>query len=131
MEFLNSIEQSSLSIWIRESGSIWSFPTILLLHTLGMSIVGFGASWLNAARVAEILGTDAGAIEVLKPFSQLGIDSLMAVELVQSIEADLDLTLGMGAILGGSRLTDLADSPGVEHEHLIAAREERVRQMRS
>ena len=62
------------------------------------------------ARVAEILGTDAGSIEILKPFSQLGIDSLMAVELVQSVEADLDLTLGMGAILGGSRLTDLADS---------------------
>lgn len=61
-------------------------------------------------RVAEILGTDAAAIEVLKPFSQLGIDSLMAVELVQGVEADLDLTLGMGAILGGSRLADLADS---------------------
>jgi hypothetical protein len=41
-EFLNSIEQSGLSIWVRESGSIWSFPTVLLLHTLGMSIVAGG-----------------------------------------------------------------------------------------
>jgi hypothetical protein len=43
-DFLNSVEQSSLSIWIRESGSIWSFPTILLLHTLGMSIVAGGSA---------------------------------------------------------------------------------------
>lgn len=43
-DFLNSIEQSSLSIWIRESGNLWSFPTILLLHTLGMSIVAGGSA---------------------------------------------------------------------------------------
>jgi len=44
LDFLNSIEQSGLSIWIRESGSIWSFPTVLLLHTLGMSIVAGGSA---------------------------------------------------------------------------------------
>lgn len=43
-ELLNSIEQSGMSIWIRESGSIWSFPTVLLLHTLGMSIVAGGSA---------------------------------------------------------------------------------------
>ena len=39
MDFLGSIEQTSLSMWVRESGSIWAFPTILVLHTMGMSIV--------------------------------------------------------------------------------------------
>ena len=39
MEFFKSLEELPLSIWVRESGSIWAFPTVLLLHTLGMSMV--------------------------------------------------------------------------------------------
>lgn len=39
IEFLNSIEQTRASIWIRESSSVWAFPMFLFLHTLGMSIV--------------------------------------------------------------------------------------------
>ncbi|HEX4274098.1 MAG TPA: hypothetical protein VHZ74_02030 [Bryobacteraceae bacterium] len=47
LDFFNSLEQSRLSIWVRESGSIWSFPTILLLHTLGMSIVAGGSAIID------------------------------------------------------------------------------------
>lgn len=39
MNFLNALEQMPFSIWVRESGSIWAFPTFLVLHTIGMSIV--------------------------------------------------------------------------------------------
>jgi hypothetical protein len=39
MDFLTSIEQTGFSIWVRESGSIWAYPTILVLHTIGMSLV--------------------------------------------------------------------------------------------
>jgi hypothetical protein len=39
MEFLQWLEQTSLSIWIRESPSIWAFPMVLLLHTTGMAMV--------------------------------------------------------------------------------------------
>ena len=39
MDFLNSLEELKFSIWVREAPSIWAFPTFLLLHTLGMSIV--------------------------------------------------------------------------------------------
>jgi hypothetical protein len=38
-DFLNSLENMSFSIWVRESSSIWAFPTFLVLHTIGMSIV--------------------------------------------------------------------------------------------
>jgi hypothetical protein len=47
LDFFHWLEQTPLSIWIRESGSIWSFPTILLLHTLGMSIVAGGNAMLD------------------------------------------------------------------------------------
>jgi hypothetical protein len=46
------IEQSTFSTWLRESPSLLVFPTILLLHTLGM---GFLAG-TNAAIDLRVLG---------------------------------------------------------------------------
>ena len=44
MEFLHMIEETGFSTWVRESPSIWAFPVILLIHTLGMAfIVGVSA----------------------------------------------------------------------------------------
>jgi hypothetical protein len=44
MNFLHMIEESGFSTWVRESPSIWAFPVILLIHTLGMGfIVGVSA----------------------------------------------------------------------------------------
>ena len=37
------LEGTALGVWTRESGSIWSYPTILTLHTVGLGIV-VGAS---------------------------------------------------------------------------------------
>ena len=39
MDFLVSLEQSRFSVWVRESGSLLAFPTILLLHTYGMAVL--------------------------------------------------------------------------------------------
>ena len=41
-EFYNWVESTDFSIWVRESGSLWSYPSILTLHTVGLGIlVGF------------------------------------------------------------------------------------------
>src|ERR1700704_2660332 len=42
LDFLARMEAWGFSTWVRESGSIWAFPTILFMHTLGMSIVAGG-----------------------------------------------------------------------------------------
>jgi hypothetical protein len=52
MEWLAAIEQSGLSTWVRESGSLWAYPTILTLHTLGLGVL-VGA---NAALDLRLLG---------------------------------------------------------------------------
>lgn len=39
MDFLQTLENSGFSTWVRESGSLWSFPGILLMHTYGMAIL--------------------------------------------------------------------------------------------
>jgi len=39
VDFLRALEMSGFSVWVRESGSLWSFPGILLVHTYGMGIM--------------------------------------------------------------------------------------------
>jgi hypothetical protein len=42
---LGQIEQSSVAIWIRESGVLYGYPLILFLHTLGLStLVGLSSA---------------------------------------------------------------------------------------
>jgi hypothetical protein len=39
VSFLTWLEATGLSVWVRETPSIWAFPFILFLHTLGLGIV--------------------------------------------------------------------------------------------
>jgi hypothetical protein len=88
MDFLVWLEQTGLGSWVRESPSIWAYPTVLFLHTMGLSILvgvsaavdlrilGFGARaplapmqkffsllwlgfWINAVSGAALLVADA------------------------------------------------------------------------
>jgi len=45
----NFLESLSISVFIRESNSLWAFPMFLFAHTLGMSIVAGGASLIDLA----------------------------------------------------------------------------------
>jgi hypothetical protein len=46
-EFFDFLEQMEFSRWVREAQTIWAFPTILFVHTLGMSIVAGGSAMLD------------------------------------------------------------------------------------
>lgn len=39
MSFLLWLEQTAPSVWIREAPTIWAFPFVLFLHTLGLALV--------------------------------------------------------------------------------------------
>lgn len=39
MDFLIRLEESGLGTWVRESPSLWAYPTVLFLHTVGMAVV--------------------------------------------------------------------------------------------
>lgn len=49
-EFLNTVEQSSISIWLRESDSLFGFYFVLLFHTIGLSLL-VGANTLVDLRI--------------------------------------------------------------------------------
>jgi hypothetical protein len=83
MAFLEWLHGSGFAVWIRESGSLWAYPTILFLHTLGLAIlVGF-----NAAFDLRVLGVaprvPLTALEGLFPLMWVGfwINALSGVAL--------------------------------------------------
>ena len=45
MELLEALEASPFSTWVRESPSIWAYPTVLTLHTVGLAVL-VGANWM-------------------------------------------------------------------------------------
>lgn len=52
-ELLAAIEASPFSTWLRESPSVWAYPTILTLHTLGLGVL-VGANWMVDLRVLGV-----------------------------------------------------------------------------
>jgi hypothetical protein len=54
--FLVWLEATPLSIWIRESTSVFAFPGILSAHAIGMGL----AAGINAAFALHVLGGAAG-----------------------------------------------------------------------
>jgi hypothetical protein len=65
MEFLKWLEMTDLSVWIRESSSLWAYPAILIAHTIGLGyLVG-----INAAVDMRLMGLSPGLpIEPLRHF---------------------------------------------------------------
>jgi len=72
MQFLASLEHTAFCTWVRESGSLWAYPGILFMHTVGLSLlVG-----MNAVIDLRILGVARRAslapMEKLFPIMWIG-----------------------------------------------------------
>ena len=50
---LDWLESTKLAVWLGESSSVWAFPTVLTLHTIGMALL-VGASWVLDLRVLGV-----------------------------------------------------------------------------
>jgi hypothetical protein len=55
MGFFRSLQDSAFTEWFLGSDSIWTYPTVLTLHTMGMAIL-VGASFVINLRVLQIAG---------------------------------------------------------------------------
>src|SRR5262245_53430339 len=68
MDFLYKLEQLPFSMWVLNSPSIWAYPTILTVHTIGMTIVA-GLIGVIALRLLGMgSGTPIRPLERLYPF---------------------------------------------------------------
>ena len=50
---LEWLESTELAVWVGQSPSVWSMPTILTLHTTGLAVL-VGASWVLDLRLLGI-----------------------------------------------------------------------------
>src|SRR4029450_2894692 len=55
MAFFHSLQNSAFTDWFLGSDSIWTYPTVLTLHTMGMAIL-VGASFVINLRVLQVAG---------------------------------------------------------------------------
>jgi hypothetical protein len=53
MQLLTALENSGFSTWLKESPSIWAYPTVLTLHTLGLGML-VGANWALDLRLLGV-----------------------------------------------------------------------------
>jgi acyl carrier protein len=63
-----------------------------------------------ARSVARVLETAADQLDRDRPLVELGLDSLMAVELMAAVQEDVGVRVGLGDLLEGMTLNDLAES---------------------
>ena len=72
MEFLNWLETLSYSTWVRESPSLWAFPALLFVHTLGMSLVAGGSMVISLGLLGFWPRTALKPLERLYPVMWFG-----------------------------------------------------------
>ena len=72
MSFLVWLEQTGLSVWIREAQTLWAFPFILFLHTLGLGVVGGLSVALNLWILGFASRHSATPLRSLFPFIWVG-----------------------------------------------------------
>ena len=65
MNLLASLEATGFASWLRESGSIWGYPTVLTLHTLGLGVL------VGASTVIDLRLLGAAPCIPLEPLCRL------------------------------------------------------------
>jgi len=63
-----------------------------------------------AEQVARVFGIETSQVDRTTPLTHLGLDSLMAVELMNRLESELNLTIPMGSVLSGPNVQQLANT---------------------
>jgi hypothetical protein len=69
---LNWLDATALSTWLKESPSVWAFPTVLTLHTTGMGVL-VGASYVLDLRLLGIGRTPLSGYRWVFPTLAVGL----------------------------------------------------------
>lgn len=72
MDFLSRLEQSSFSQWVLSANTIWAYPMILLLHTVGMALVAGISSAIDLRLLGFAPKMAIKPLERLYPFMWVG-----------------------------------------------------------
>jgi len=72
MELLASLENSGFGIWLRESPSIWAYPAVLTLHTIGLGVLVGGNAVLDLRLLGWARAIPLAPLEKLFPAMWIG-----------------------------------------------------------
>ena len=65
MNFLELLQNTSVGAWVRESPSLWAYPTIIFIHSAGLSlVVGFSAV-IDLVILGFAPGLEVGSLQKL------------------------------------------------------------------
>ncbi len=94
MEFLDFLESTNLSIWLRESPSVLAYPTLLAFHTFGMAFL-VGTSTAIALRLLGFASSvPLAPLRKFYPVMWLSFSvSLVSGALLLMLDARLFLTM--------------------------------------
>jgi hypothetical protein len=83
MEWLSALENSGFGTWLRESTSIWAYPAVLTLHTMGLGVLVGGNAVLDLRLLGWGRGVPLAPLEKLFPVMWTGfwINALSGVAL--------------------------------------------------
>jgi hypothetical protein len=84
MDLLLRIEQLGFFTWMRESSSIWAFPTFLFLHTIGFAMLAGLSSGIDLRILGFARGMPLAPMKRLFPIMTYGfvISAITGVSLV-------------------------------------------------
>ena len=95
MSFFQGLQNSAFTDWFLGSPSVWAYPTVLTLHTIGMAVL-VGASFVINLRVLQVSG--------LIPLQRLG-------PLYRFIWVGLAINLASGLVLFVTEAADRVVDP--------------------
>ena len=72
MDWLAALENSGFGIWLRESPSIWAYPAVLTLHTLGLGVLVGGNAVLDLRLLGWGKAIPLAPLEKLFPVMWIG-----------------------------------------------------------
>jgi hypothetical protein len=122
LSWLASVEQWPLGVWLRESPSLWAFPLVLFLHTLGLAMLaGISVAldfWILAARTWPRHAALAGLHRFM--WLGFGINAASGIALLLAYPAKaltnwlffVKLALVFGAVLVLERMRTVAEPTG-------------------
>jgi hypothetical protein len=111
LEFLSSVENSAFCEWVRTSSSLWAYPGILFLHTVGLTIV-VGISVVVDLRLLGFApGTPVAPLERFFPIMWLGFwINAVSGTILLALDATTKLTnpvFGVKMVLIGLAVVDM------------------------
>jgi len=72
MDFLSKLEQSSFSQWVLSANTIWAYPMILFMHTVGMALVAGISTAIDLRLLGFAPKLPIKPLERLYPFMWVG-----------------------------------------------------------